>query len=90
MDAYLLFDFLQALGNSHHCCHTRQGDEVSKGKKMRFYFNLRTDALGGNLNPSLRPNIQANGDRQSSFCWDILCLVQIWDRSSDRGGTQPH
>lgn len=34
--------------------------KVPKGKRIQFYFNLRTDALGDNLNPSLRPSIQAN------------------------------
>lgn len=28
--------------------------KVPKGKQIQFYFNLRTDDLGGNLNPSLK------------------------------------
>lgn len=38
MDAYLLFDFLQALGNSRHCCHTRQGDESAKRQADTILF----------------------------------------------------
>ena len=36
--------------------------KVSKGKQIQFYFNLRTDALGCNLNPSIQAN---EGDRQA-------------------------
>lgn len=62
--------------------------KVLKGKQIEFYFNLRTDALGANLNHSLRPSTQLNeGDRQNNFCQEVLCLIQMWDRSSVRSET---
>lgn len=40
------------------------------------YFTLKTDGLGGNLNPRLRPRIHINErDRQSNICREILYLV---------------
>jgi len=36
MDAYLLLDFLQALGNSCRCCHTRHCDESVKRQAQLF------------------------------------------------------
>lgn len=78
---------------STHVTVVTQGKvtKVSKGKQIQFYFNLRTGALAGNLNPSLMPRIWANeGDRQNNFCQDILYLAWMWDRSSVRGGTRLH
>lgn len=62
--------------------------KASKGKQTHFYFTLKSDGLGGNSNPRLRPRIRTNEiDRQNNICREILYLVLVWDRSSARGGT---
>lgn len=82
----MLIHFL-ILVNSCHCCYTGQG-EVSKGKQIQFYFNLKNGNLGGNLNPILRPSICANeGNGQNDFCLEIQYLLWMWNRSSARDGT---
>lgn len=75
---------------STHVTAVTQGKvmEVSKGKQIQFYFNLKNGNLGGNLNPILRPSICANeGNGQNDFCLEIQYLLWMWDRSSARDGT---